>query len=173
MDFHFRKYNFLPEAEQFVTCSEYVSQIAGDLRTSDTLEIHWNKSKKLSFMMQKSVNYFHLYVVQSFLISFPVSLPFLLPFQCSPLPHSVVLLYIRFRVYMLAVYKDRLQDLIVSLAGETHTQPQSHGQVGGDQEEQKGDCVRPRSRDKGGFQCPGAQRSVPAGLRQPTQLCNH
>lgn len=44
------------------------------------------------------------------------------------------------------------------------------GQAGGDQEEQKGGCVCPRSRDKGGFQCSGAVRTVPAGLRQPTHL---
>lgn len=45
-------------------------------------------------------------------------------------------------------------------------------QAGGDQEEQKGGCICPRSRDKGGFQCPGAVCSVPAGLRQPTHLCH-
>ncbi|XP_030000083.1 putative LOC110439812 homolog [Sphaeramia orbicularis] len=31
--------------------------------------------------------------------------------------------------YMLELYNDRLQDLFVSLAGEAHAQPQSHGQV--------------------------------------------
>lgn len=30
---------------------------------------------------------------------------------------------------MLELYNDRLQDLFVSLAGETHAQPQSHGQA--------------------------------------------
>ena len=46
------------------------------------------------------------------------------------------------------------------------------GQVGGDQEEQKGGYVWARSRDKGGIWCPGALCSVPASLCQPMHHCH-
>lgn len=70
--------------------------------------------------------------------------------------------------YMLALYSDGLRDPFVSPAGEAQAQPQSHSPARRVEikRSRRGAVFGQGAETKRGLHCPGALRSVPAGLRQ-------